>query len=178
MPPLLHANTGESPSCPSQIQTLPFVQHSGMFSSKPPPVIWATVDVAAADDFEHLLPRRCGWVSAAHRREVFRRTPRRGRCRKVRCRRLSWRTRLKPLECTPDEAIPHQSSPTLTFEPSISFDFSTTWSCSRRCRIRRRHSRHLGGLAAHQRAAGLTASLGDSGHDGLQFSRDVRPIAT
>ena len=29
------------------------------------------------------------------------------------------------------------------------------------------HSRHLGGLSAHEGASGLTASVSDSGHDGL-----------
>ena len=33
------------------------------------------------------------------------------------------------------------------------------------------HSRHLGGLAAHEGASGLTASVSDSGHDGLHDLR-------
>ena len=33
------------------------------------------------------------------------------------------------------------------------------------------HSRHLGGLSAHEGASGLTASVSDSGHDGLHDLR-------
>ena len=68
------------------------------------------------------------------------------------------------MECGPLEARPITTSPATIALPSMIASFSTTPDREAREVVfaGRVHARHLGGLAADQRAAGLLAALGDA----------------
>ena len=87
------------------------------------------------------------------------------------------RTSEKPLEWTPDEAIPTSTSPVLTFDPSMSRLRSTTPTVNPAMSYFAAfvHARHLGRLAAYERTARLTAPLGHAADDALDLDRFVVP---
>ncbi len=77
------------------------------------------------------------------------------------------RTSEKPFECTPDEASPITTSPAAM---SRRWQKRPAFGCADRKAGKvivavLVEARHLGGLAADQRAAGLAAAFGDAGHD-------------
>ena len=94
----------------------------GMFSSRPPPVMWASalIGCCASASSTGFTYSRVGAITAS----------RNGRPSSVSgssapARSITLRTRLKPLECTPLEARPSTTSPGLTSWPVRIFDFST-----------------------------------------------------
>ncbi|MCY1212281.1 hypothetical protein D9M72_240140 [compost metagenome] len=94
----------------------------GMFSSRPPPVMWASALIgclpsASSTGFTY---RWVGSITASRKG-----LPSRVAGRSAPARSITLRTRLKPLECTPAEARPSTTSPGLTFWPVRIFDFST-----------------------------------------------------
>ncbi len=85
------------------------------------------------------------------------------------------RTRLNPLEWTPLEAIPTNTSPVRTFEPSINCDFSTAPTVNPA--ISYSPSAYMPGISAvsppTKAQPALSTTLGDAGNDGFDFLRFV-----
>ena len=94
----------------------------GMFSSKPPPVMWASALIgckaSAASTF--LTYRRVGSIRAC-----LNGLPSSVAGRSLPARAMHLRTRLKPLECAPLLAKPNTTSPGVMSRPVRIFDFST-----------------------------------------------------
>jgi hypothetical protein len=110
---------------------MPLGNTRGMFSSKPPPVMWASFDTrcdravfsVSSQCGQHVQHIQTGWLIT----RLFERL-----CRLVLqeffhgfARSMHLRTKLKPLECTPLLANPSTTSPAVMDSPVRIFDFST-----------------------------------------------------
>ena len=94
----------------------------GMFSSKPPPVMWASALMGCAANAisTFFTYSRVGSMTAC-----LKGLPSNSSGKSLPARSIHLRTRLKPLECTPLLARPRTTSPGVTPAPLKIFDFST-----------------------------------------------------
>ena len=148
-------------SCPSSgARPVPSGSTRGMFSSRPPPVMWASALIGwAASARQHVLHVQARRLHDGLRGRACRPVWRAGA---PAGRSMHLRTSEKPFECTPLEARPSTTSPGFTPGPGQDLRLlhradGKTGEVVFACRV---HAGHLGGLAADQRATARARSRG------------------